>query len=284
MQMAMMHGMMGMAMMQQMGQMGMMPPGYLHSMAAQQAQMMMADKDGKASRKRRRKSSRAKQGATNGGAARHSSSSSSDSSSDSEDDAGVLPPPAAMAAMAAMWPGAAGPPGPNGHPAPVEDVEAFLAANPVDPEAADRLRALPPHLQQAVVQRGPVSDTRNPSAVLIARVRDVELRGGGAAAAGPLGAPAGVGAALPTNAAASGDPDYGAVPYAASTRGGSPKPARRSAKVTIESMIRDYRLSPGCAWMLRALPPDKQKLAARIDPAGQSDPSGYVAEQLKKIV
>lgn len=63
-----------------------------------------------------------------------------------------------------------------------------------------------------------------------------------------------------------------------------PRPARRSAKVTIEAMIKDYRLSPGCAWMLRALPPDKQKLASRIDPSGQADPSGYVAEQLKRIV
>lgn len=63
-----------------------------------------------------------------------------------------------------------------------------------------------------------------------------------------------------------------------------PKPARRSAKLTIEAMIKDYRLSPGCAWMLRALPPDKQKLASRIDPSGQADPSGYVAEQMKSIV
>lgn len=63
-----------------------------------------------------------------------------------------------------------------------------------------------------------------------------------------------------------------------------PKPARRSAKATIEAMIQDYRLSPGCAWMLRALPPDKQKMASRIDPSGQADPSGFVAEQLKKIV
>merc|ERR1719265_2323907 len=49
-------------------------------------------------------------------------------------------------------------------------------------------------------------------------------------------------------------------------------PTRRgSAKKAIEEMIRDYRLSPGCAWMMRALAPDKQKLAARIDPAGQHD-------------
>lgn len=62
------------------------------------------------------------------------------------------------------------------------------------------------------------------------------------------------------------------------------KPARKSAKVTIEAMVKDFRLSAGCAWMLRALPPDKQKLASRIDPSGQADPSGYVAEQLKGIV
>lgn len=43
------------------------------------------------------------------------------------------------------------------------------------PEAADKLRALPPHLQRIVIERGPVSTYRNPSAVLLARVRDAEL-------------------------------------------------------------------------------------------------------------
>lgn len=60
--------------------------------------------------------------------------------------------------------------------------------------------------------------------------------------------------------------------------------ARGSAKREIEKMIDEYRLSVGCAWTMRALAPDKQKLAARIDPSGQEDPSGYVAEQLKLIV
>jgi hypothetical protein len=49
-------------------------------------------------------------------------------------------------------------------------------------------------------------------------------------------------------------------------------------------MISDYRLSVECAWTMRALAPDKQKLAAKIDPAGQADPSAYVAEELRKIV
>mmetsp|Transcript_27769 Transcript_27769/g.57676 ORF Transcript_27769/g.57676 Transcript_27769/m.57676 type:complete len:155 (+) Transcript_27769:2-466(+) len=138
-------------------------------------------------------------------------------------------------------------------------VEAFLSSCPIDPEAAKRMRALPPALQQSVIRRGPIADTRNPSAVLIARVRDAETgRTEGSAV------------------------DMDRTAAIADERGS--KPARRSAKVTIEAMVRDYRLSPGCAWMLRALPPDKQKLAARIDPAGQTDPSGYVAEQLKKIV
>lgn len=188
------------------------------------------------------------------------SSSTSDSSSDdsSGDEPGVLAPAAAMAAMAAMWPAATAAAA-SGEAGAVGGIEAFLSACPVDPEAADRFRALPPHLQQFVMRRGPISETRNPSAVLIARVRDAELGrvdvgGGEFDRAGSVGEERGA------------------------------KPARRSAKVTIEAMIRDYRLSPGCAWMLRALPPDKQKLAARIDPAGQSDPSGYVAEQLKKIV
>lgn len=252
MPMAMMQGMMGMnpmqmAMMQQMGHMGMGPQAFMPGMQPPSSQ----------------------RGHRRGG--RPSSSSSSSSSDSSDDRGGVLPPAAAMAAMAAMWPAAAAAAGgagvqgmggvpspPSGHNQPT-DVEGFLASSPIDPEAADRLRALPPRLQQAVIRRGPVSDTRNPSAVLIARVRDAEqgrLDANFESERGPLARPS----------------------------ASSPKPARRSAKVTIESMIRDYRLSAGCAWMMRALPPDKQKLAAKIDPAGQADPSGYVAEQLKAIV
>mmetsp|Transcript_100494 Transcript_100494/g.199583 ORF Transcript_100494/g.199583 Transcript_100494/m.199583 type:complete len:434 (+) Transcript_100494:121-1422(+) len=251
MAMGMMHPLQ-LAMMQQMG---MVPPAYLAAMqrppgAAQALSgSMLFDGPFGDRFRRRRHASRGQEGA---------SSSSSSESSDSEssgDENGVMHPAAAMAAMAAMWPGAAAAAAGGVEPGGGPNIEAFLAACPVDPEAADRLRALPPQLQQSVMRRGPLSETRNPSAVLIARVRDVELP------------------PPPTDFDRS----------AASDEKG-PKPARRSAKVTIEAMIRDYRLSPGCAWMLRALPPDKQKLAARIDPAGQSDPSGYVAEQLKRIV
>lgn len=251
MHMAMMQGMMHPLQLAMMQQMGMQPMAMMQQMGATQA----ARFHGRAGDRSRRR-----QYATRGqeGASSSSSSESSDSES-SGDENGVMDPAAAMAAMAAMWPGAAAAAAGGVEPGGGPNVEAFLAACPVDPEAADRMRALPPPLQQSVMRRGPLSETRNPSAVLIARVRDVEL-------------------ARP-DAAGPSDFDRSA---ASDDRG--PKPARRSAKVTIEAMIRDYRLSPGCAWMLRALPPDKQKLAARIDPAGQTDPSGYVAEQLKRIV
>jgi len=277
MRMAMMQGMMGvahpamqMAMMQQMG----MGHGMVPGMSGMQP--MVADP--------RRKTPRGRRGGSS-----HSSSSRNSSGDSSSAKEGVPPPAAVMAAMAAMWPQAAASAAGKGSArtpssqslgadftsaaASDDRLEAFLAANPVDPEAGDRLRALPTSLQQAVMRRGPVSDTRNPSAVLIARMRDAEL--------------------------GRSDPGFSDFSANAVVTSGTPaarsqhnpisdervsRPARRSAKATIEAMIRDYRLSPGCAWMLRALPPDKQKLASCIDPAGQVDPSGYVAEQLKRIV
>jgi len=179
------------------------------------------------------------------------STSSVDSRKDK--DAAKFPPhPATMGAMSTMWP--PGPPSTTG--ASSVTVEAFLAENHVDPDVADRLRALAPHRQQDVIRRGSVSGSWNPSVTLKSRICRVEH-------------------------------DYGSgfsgSAFAIHDEKGS-WPARRSVKATIEGLIRDYNLSPGCAWMLRALPPDKQKLAARIDPSGQADTSGYVADQLQEIV
>eukprot|EP00927_Polykrikos_kofoidii_P053397 TRINITY_DN4786_c2_g1_i2.p1 TRINITY_DN4786_c2_g1~~TRINITY_DN4786_c2_g1_i2.p1 ORF type:complete len:485 (-),score=84.53 TRINITY_DN4786_c2_g1_i2:228-1682(-) len=316
MQMAMMHGMMGgmpplmhMAMMHQMGMApagflpnGMRPPHLMHGVEDPRSRRRRRRRQGSSRQQDGRGHSRGRPRRDDGSEVRHrhhgggSSSPSFSSSDSSSGETHGMFPHGNMAAMGSgMWPrppqgmspmphhggpppfGGPGSPrhGPNSTAAntgpaavtmsPAVRLEAFLAANPVDPEAADRVRALPVNLQQAVMKRGPVSDTRNPSAVLIARVRDAELGRGG-------GQVAGHGAAINEGPPPPVEVDDG------------PRPARRSAKVTIETMIRDYRLVPGCAWMLRALPPDKQKLAARIDPAGQADPSGYVAEQMKKIV
>eukprot|EP00747_Dinoflagellata_sp_TGD_P209783 gnl/TRDRNA2_/TRDRNA2_83156_c0_seq1.p2 gnl/TRDRNA2_/TRDRNA2_83156_c0~~gnl/TRDRNA2_/TRDRNA2_83156_c0_seq1.p2 ORF type:complete len:414 (-),score=87.37 gnl/TRDRNA2_/TRDRNA2_83156_c0_seq1:97-1338(-) len=284
MRMAMMQNMMGMpamqmAMMQQMGQF----PGanYMQNMQAMQQHQMMLAQQKQAAKAKKKQKKPATAGADGNGEVIGDSDSNSDSDSDSSssEDNEVMQPHAAMAAMAAMWPQASAAaggqafgapdggmmgmvPGAGGPMGGGMNIEVFLSANNVDAESSDRLRALPPHLQQAVMQRGPVGDSRNPSAILLARVREVEQGGGGGESFG-----------------------YGED--GARGRGGDDDrnpPARRNAKATIENMVRDYRLTPGCAWMLRALPPDKQKLAAKIDPSGQLDPSGYVAEQLKKIV
>merc|ERR1711994_104458 len=52
------------------------------------------------------------------------------------------------------------------------EVEAFLAVNPVDQGTAFRFRALPLSLQRLVLHRGSLVGTRDPSAVLMSRVRD----------------------------------------------------------------------------------------------------------------
>ncbi|CAE7157708.1 unnamed protein product [Symbiodinium pilosum] len=136
-----------------------------------------------------------------------------------------------------------------------KEVEEFLkAATELEAEVANRFRDMPPHLQQEVMRRGPL-DARSPTSSLLSRMKQALeadrsgclLRGGG-----------------PGN--------------------GGMRPVKQSAKAAIEALINDFHLQPECAWMLRSLPPDKQKLAARIDPSGQADASGYVAEELKKIV
>merc|ERR1719440_1959408 len=51
------------------------------------------------------------------------------------------------------------------------EVEIFLQHNPVEPHAATRLRSLPPEFQKIVLQRGSLFGGRDPTAVLLGRVR-----------------------------------------------------------------------------------------------------------------
>jgi len=133
------------------------------------------------------------------------------------------------------------------------ELEEFLqAASDLEVEVANRLRDMPPHLQQEVMRRGPL-DVRSPTSSLLSRMKQ----------------------AL--------EADRSGCLRGHAHNGGM-RPVKQSAKTAIEALINDFHLQPECAWMLRSLPPDKQKLAARIDPSGQADASGYVAEELKKIV
>merc|ERR1719498_493678 len=69
------------------------------------------------------------------------------------------------------------------------EVELFLQHNPVEPHAATRLRSLPVELQKIVLSRGSLFGGRDPTAVLLGRVR-AATRG----LTGPMmgGAPGGV--------------------------------------------------------------------------------------------
>merc|ERR1719440_1805048 len=51
------------------------------------------------------------------------------------------------------------------------EVELFLQHNPVEPHAATRLRSLPTELQKIVLSRGSLFGGRDPTAVLLGRVR-----------------------------------------------------------------------------------------------------------------
>eukprot|EP00418_Pyrodinium_bahamense_P000548 CAMPEP_0179014226 /NCGR_PEP_ID=MMETSP0796-20121207/2140_1 /TAXON_ID=73915 /ORGANISM="Pyrodinium bahamense, Strain pbaha01" /LENGTH=776 /DNA_ID=CAMNT_0020709769 /DNA_START=72 /DNA_END=2402 /DNA_ORIENTATION=+ len=57
-------------------------------------------------------------------------------------------------------------------------VEGFIASNSLDDKAADALRTCEPHVQQVVMARGDLSSARNPSAALLARIRDAQNRKG----------------------------------------------------------------------------------------------------------
>jgi len=55
-----------------------------------------------------------------------------------------------------------------------QEVETFLATNPVDMGAANQLRREPTHVALAVVERGPLRSCRDASGVIVARIRDAK--------------------------------------------------------------------------------------------------------------
>jgi len=55
------------------------------------------------------------------------------------------------------------------------DVEDFLKTNDVDKNSADQLRSSPPIVQRVVISRGDLRSARNPSAALLARIRDAKV-------------------------------------------------------------------------------------------------------------
>lgn len=64
-------------------------------------------------------------------------------------------------------------------------VEEFIAESEIDEQAAATLRASPGHVQQVVIARGKLGDVKNPSSVVMARIRDANRAG--ASSSGGMG-------------------------------------------------------------------------------------------------
>lgn len=59
------------------------------------------------------------------------------------------------------------------------EIEDFIRSNDVDDRAAADLKGCPPEVQRKVLARGELSSARNPSAALLARIRDARVSGSG---------------------------------------------------------------------------------------------------------
>jgi len=127
------------------------------------------------------------------------------------------------------------------------EVEQFLAISGSDGESAQRLRMLPANYQRIVMERGPILGSRNPSSVLIARIRDVEM--------GRITAP---------------PPGFG----------GSNLMLGSSSNPEIEKLIKQYNLDPSAAGMLRSLPPERQRIALQLPLHEVRNPSAMVMKEM----
>eukprot|EP00928_Gymnodinium_smaydae_P054197 TRINITY_DN38015_c0_g1_i1.p2 TRINITY_DN38015_c0_g1~~TRINITY_DN38015_c0_g1_i1.p2 ORF type:complete len:274 (-),score=45.55 TRINITY_DN38015_c0_g1_i1:199-1020(-) len=62
--------------------------------------------------------------------------------------------------------------GPPPGSTPSTDVNVFIMENNIDTSAGEKLKALSPEIQKAVMERGNLTDARNPNAMLMGRIRD----------------------------------------------------------------------------------------------------------------
>lgn len=98
------------------------------------------------------------------------------------------PPPGPGANPGGMPPGGMGMAFPPMHNTVTNpEVELFLQHNPVEPHAATRLRSLPVELQKIVLSRGSLFGGRDPTAVLLGRVRAATRGQSGAMGMGGMG-------------------------------------------------------------------------------------------------
>lgn len=120
-----------------------------------------------------------------------------------------------------------------------QEVETFLATNPVDMGAANQLRREPTHVALAVIERGPLRSCRDPSGVMVARIRDAK--------AGKLG-PA------PTNNNSQGQQAQSSPPPLP-----PPQPVDPNAS-DVDKFLLINRIDQAGAIALKSEPPEVQRL------------------------
>lgn len=129
------------------------------------------------------------------------------------------------------------------------EVETFLSMNSVELHAATKLRGLPRHLQRQVLDRGSLMGARDPSAVLISRVRDAMM---------------------------SSAQTMPSMPILTMTL-----PNGQQVHPAVEALIIRYGLDAQCAQQLRQLPLQLQAVAAELPVHEARNPSAFVMAQLQ---
>lgn len=130
------------------------------------------------------------------------------------------------------------------------EVETFLSMNSVELHAATKLRGLPRHLQRQVLDRGSLMGARDPSAVLISRVRDAMMS-----------------SAMTT---------MPSMPILTMTLSNG-----QQVHPAVEALIIRFGLDAQCAQQLRQLPLQLQAVAAELPVHEARNPSAFVMAQLQ---
>jgi len=124
---------------------------------------------------------------------------------------------------------------------PIEEVERFLEENRINEEATLKVRGLSPASQRRVIARPLTGDVQNPSKVMIARVRELQVQ----------------------NERLRGNDMWSA--WSSAMMGATPE--------AIQKYIEDNDLDESASRQLRSLPPHQQAIALRWDLVGYRNPS-----------
>jgi predicted RNA-binding Zn-ribbon protein involved in translation (DUF1610 family) len=158
------------------------------------------------------------------------------------------------------------------------EVDRYLEGNMIDGNASDRFRALPPHLQNLVIDAGSLADARDPTAVLMSRMKKAEQGTLKLAARKPGD----------WDCPACGDHNF--AKNSSCRRCGAPKPDNfmdsadaGGYQPDIERYLAENHIEGRGAERFRSLPPDLQVLVMEAGSlAGARDATAVLISRMKK--